>query len=294
MSKNVEIHPLKHEHIPFAMELKNIAGWNQTEADWQSYLQLEQSGCFLAQVTTPDEDPKAGTATAISYDGKVGWIGMVLVHPSKRNRGVGTVLMEKSIQYLHDNEVPCIKLDATQMGRKVYVPLGFVDEYEVRRYESEKYMSEGLFHPMVSDEVYPISTEHMDALSHWDAEKFGVMRKKVLEHFQQRDPSLCYWVENNGQIRGYMMAHQGYEAYQIGPFVAEDEHVAEALFRQVLKQINGHKVFLDVPVPNADGIRIMEKYRFTVQRSFTRMYLGDNAFKGQPKAIFATSGAELG
>ncbi|MDG0789897.1 hypothetical protein OMP38_02830 [Cohnella ginsengisoli] len=34
----LRIRALSERDIPFAMNLKNIAGWNQTERDWQDYL----------------------------------------------------------------------------------------------------------------------------------------------------------------------------------------------------------------------------------------------------------------
>ncbi|MDF2959371.1 MAG: putative acetyltransferase, partial [Paenibacillus sp.] len=125
------IRQLTEDDIPFAMELKNIAGWNQVEADWQGYLELEPEGCFLAEVN----GRKAGTATAIRYGTKAGWIGMVLVHPDLRRYGIGKALLNRTIDYLKGLGVECIKLDATPMGKTVYVPLGFTDEYELERYQ---------------------------------------------------------------------------------------------------------------------------------------------------------------
>lgn len=295
MVKNtISIQALQPVHIPFAMELKNIAKWNQTEEDWLSYLEIEKDGCFLAVADTEDHVKEAGTATALSFDGKVGWIGMVLVHPSKRRMGVGTVLLERSIQYLQDNDIPCIKLDATPMGKKVYVPLGFVDEYEVRRYEGRaKLLSE----PSNSGRSYTpekITSNQLKRLAVWDGERFGAKRSKVLEGFWKRAPELCFSVVKEGQIKGYIMAHKGYDAYQIGPFLAEDADAADSLFHQVMQQLEGHPVFLDVPVPNQQAIALMDHYGFSIQRSFCRMFLGENLYPGEPDQVFATSGAEKG
>ena len=40
----IRIRVLTHDDIPFAMKLKDQAGWNQTEADWRRFLDMEQGG----------------------------------------------------------------------------------------------------------------------------------------------------------------------------------------------------------------------------------------------------------
>ncbi|MDQ1318280.1 MAG: hypothetical protein QG588_1940, partial [Candidatus Poribacteria bacterium] len=49
--------------VPFGMELKNFAKWNQTEADWKRFLLYEPDGCFVAMY---NGEP-AGTVTTINY-----------------------------------------------------------------------------------------------------------------------------------------------------------------------------------------------------------------------------------
>jgi hypothetical protein len=56
--------------VPFAMELKNSVGWNQTAADWLGYLEFEPTGCFVAETG----GRAVGTATSIRYEERFGWI----------------------------------------------------------------------------------------------------------------------------------------------------------------------------------------------------------------------------
>ena len=39
--------------IELGMRLKGQAGWNQTPADWQRFLELEPNGCFVAEWDGP-------------------------------------------------------------------------------------------------------------------------------------------------------------------------------------------------------------------------------------------------
>lgn len=290
------IRQLTEADIPFAMELKNIAGWNQVEADWLGYMKLEPEGCFLAEVN----GRKAGTATAIRYGLQAGWIGMVLVHPDLRRYGIGKALLNRTIAYLKGLGVESIKLDATPMGKTVYVPLGFVDEYEIERFQgaapaaaaglpaSERRYGQA--------DIVPITEELMEEVIDLDAGYFGIRREEALRMLAARDGQygFCLKEREKGSITGYLMAHQGLHAVQAGPWAADSYPAAEALFEALLSAAPGQSLFLDVPCLNTEGAALMAKFGFTVQRGFSRMYLGSNKHPGQPKGIYGTAGAEKG
>src|SRR5580700_4974672 len=102
--------------LSFADSLRALAGWNQTPADWRRFLAMQPEGCFMAQWN----GVPAGTATTTVYGSDLAWIGMVLVHPEYRRRGIGRGLLLKCIEHLQARRVRCIKLDATPQGRPVY------------------------------------------------------------------------------------------------------------------------------------------------------------------------------
>lgn len=284
------IRELRMADVPFAMELKNMAKWNQVEADWYGYLSYEPAGCFLAEL---DGEP-AGTATVVTYEGAVGWIGMVLVHPERRRFGIGTALLHRSIRYLQEAGIASIKLDATPMGRHVYVPLGFVDEYEVTRYEG--IVPEKAANPFtLGTGMIPALEVDVAELAAFDRQAFGADRTHVLRSLIGRAPQLSFVSRNAaGEIDGYLLAHQGYDAVQLGPWVACAPSAAEALLTAAFRRLAGKAVFLDVPAPNEDGVQLMKRHGFKVQRGFARMVLGSNAAPGRPEWVYGTSGAEKG
>src|ERR1044071_275669 len=116
--------------LPFADSLRAIAGWNQTLADWQRFIDLSPSGCLIAEC----EGRQVATATTICYGKELAWIGMILVHPDFRRRGIARVLLRHCIEILQHAGIKSIKLDATPEGRQVYQRLGFVDEFTLTRY----------------------------------------------------------------------------------------------------------------------------------------------------------------
>ena len=116
--------------IPAGMRLKEIAGWNQTSEDWERFLEAEPEGCFVAEWN----GQVAGTVATIIYEHRFAWIGMVLVDPEVRGKGIGTALLLKAIDYLDARRVPCMKLDATPQGKPIYARLGFRIEFEIERH----------------------------------------------------------------------------------------------------------------------------------------------------------------
>src|SRR5215510_8173248 len=121
MNPSLHVRCLTQADLPFADSVRATAGWNQTRRDWERFLALEPNGCFLAEWN----GAPAGTATTTVYGTELAWIGMVLVHPDYRRRGIGRALLEHCIEHLREREVRCIKLDATPAGKKVYDGLGF-------------------------------------------------------------------------------------------------------------------------------------------------------------------------
>ncbi len=273
--------------IPLAMELKNLAGWNQTEPDWAGYLEFEPEGCFVAEL----DGRACGTATAIRYGDRFGWIGMVLVHPDCRRFGIGTTLLRRVIGYLQQHGTGGVKLDATPMGRKVYVPIGFVDEYEVTRYEGVARASGGAIAPGIRE----MSPADIAGIAAFDAPIFGSERAAVLRSLSRRNPEMCFVTRDAaGAIAGYLIARQGQNAVQLGPWLARGTGVAAGLLAAFSRKVSGRRVFVDVPHPNGAGLRLVEGLGFTVQRGFVRMYLGSNHHAGLPEFVFGTSGAEKG
>jgi ribosomal protein S18 acetylase RimI-like enzyme len=277
---------MRPEDIPFAMEVKTAAGWNQTARDWAAYLGYAPDGCFVAERA----GRRVGTATTIAYGRRCGWVGMVLVHPEARRGGIGTALLRRAIAALQARGVAAVKLDATPMGRTVYLPMGFRDEYELTRFEGAA--PAGAAPTGVA--VQFMTERDLPELTAFDAEAFGAERGAVLRSMASRNPEFCFVRREAGRIAGYLIARHGANAVQIGPWVARDAGSAEELLRAFWRRVPGRRVFVDVPHPNAAGLALIRGAGFAVQRGYTRMFLGENPFPGLPERVFGTSSAEKG
>jgi len=264
--------------IPFGMEIKTAAGWNQVESDWRAFLSYNPDGCFIAEW----DGQRVGTTTTTIHDGKVAWIGMVLVHPGFRRLGIGKALLKHCIAWLQQRGVPCIKLDATPAGKTVYVPLGFRDEYELERVETVA-KAEGGIQAAACD---------VEAILALDSEAFGVQRQPVLQRLLGEHPDLCWTVRPPSSVLrppdGFLLARPGANAWHLGPWVARSAETAETLLRACLARLAGQRIFADVPV-NHPARQIVARYGFITQRPLTRMWLGCNDWPGNPALTYAVA-----
>src|SRR5438105_11990396 len=126
----IRIRRMTAADVPLGMRLKEQAGWNQTEADWQRCLDLQPDGCFVAEWN----DTPVGTTTTCVF-GNVAWIAMVLVDANHRGKGIGKALMNHALEYLDSAGVASIRLDATPLGQPLYEKLGFRVQFPLARFE---------------------------------------------------------------------------------------------------------------------------------------------------------------
>lgn len=287
MESQISFRLLQEEDVPFGMKLKRIAGWNQLPEDWRRFLELEPQGCFVAHL---EDDPATpvGTVTTTSYGLRFGWVGMVLVPPEQRRHGIGSALLLHAIRHLESKGVQCVRLDATPLGKKLYDTLGFQDEYELERVQ-------GWGKAFSSPGIEPMSVSDVAEVVEYDEPRFGAPRHRMLEMLHRQSPHLCFVATNpSGRLSGYLMARPGENAFQIGPWTADDAATAESLLQAGLNALAGQPVFLDILSANPMAPQLVKRYGFSVQRPFIRMFRGRHLYPGQPSSVHAICGVETG
>lgn len=284
IGKRLRIRQMTSEDVATGMRFKALAGWNQVEGDWQRFLALSPRGCFVAEI---GGEP-AGTVVTVTFDGVCGWVAMVLVPPERRRQGIGTAMLRHGIAHLQSSGVDTIKLDATPMGRQVYVPLGFRDEYGLER-------REGVGKACRWTSVREMRDTDLADVFAFDTPRFGVCREDLLRYLYRDSGGLGgVYRGEGGAVEGYVMVRPGSSAFQIGPLAAVHERAGRSLFCWALDRLAGEPVFFDVPLENPHGTGLAEEFGFSVQRGFTRMFLGKDPYGGFPRQVYATSGPEKG
>ena len=287
MSSQLHFRTLVHEDLPFADSLRALAGWNQTLGDWERFLVTEPTGCFLAEWNgTP-----AGTATTTVYGLELAWIGMVLVHPEFRRRGIGQALLRHCIEFLRKRGVRCIKLDATPLGRTVYEGLGFRDEWTLKRWARPAGLPPGT---QWDARLRPWRAGDEQFLGPLDASAFGISRHGLLSALASQSSSAAVLEAEAGRPAGFGMLRPGSRASYLGPVVATSADGGIRMIESLVASIESRAVFWDVPDENTAAVAWAEQHGFAVQRPLTRMFLGENVAPGDPRQQFALAGPEVG
>ena len=287
MSSPLRIRLLTAADLPFADAVRALAGWNQTLHDWERFLGAEPEGCFLAEW----EGAPAGTATTTVYQSALAWIGMVLVHPDYRRRGVGGALLRHCIRHLHDRGVPCIKLDATPEGQPVYEALGFKAEWALNRWVGSVQLHVGAPAERGLRSWRP--SDLPEALT-LDAKAFGVARLRLIETLVSRSLDVQVATTSAGSLRGFGFLRSGSRALYVGPVIAESESAGLEIVEGLLERARGHDVYWDIPDGHTALVRWTEARGWVRQRPLTRMVLGRNATPGNRRQQIALSGPETG
>lgn len=288
----MEIRTMTAADIPFAMRLKAQNNWNQLEADWRRQLELEPSGCFVAE----NDGTPIGTACACVF-GDVAWINFVLVDQAQRGKGIGTALMKHVVQYLDDRGVATIRLDATPLGQPVYEKLGFVGEFTLERYEGflpKKDADLKLPGNRRSGRVTPLRAEDLPAVLALDESVTATRREKLLRHVYESVPENGLKYAPEGELKGYCMFRPGSNAWQIGP-VQGSVGAGLHMLSIVKRELAGERVYIDVPRSHEVAVIVAQSLGLNLQRPFLRMSRGKSLADREHLHLFWSSfGPEKG
>jgi GNAT superfamily N-acetyltransferase len=267
--------------LPELLALCSAAGWNQTPADWRRIMALEPEGCLGLE----HDGRLVATATTVCYARELAWIGMVLTHADYRGRGFGSRITALAVEHARGCGVRTVKLDATDMGRPVYLRLGFEDECPI-----ERWIRAPDARPIGPTATEParVSYSPEPAL---DREAFGADRGALLASLAREEA-----LSDSGQ--GYALARAGARSLHIGPCVARTPEAARSLLGALARRHEGTAISLDLLPSNAQAVTLASQLGFAPARRLTRMVLRGNdlaaAFRHDDSLVYATAGFEYG
>src|SRR5262245_9770741 len=228
--------------LALGMRLKEAAGWNQTEADWRRAVELEPEGCFVAE----EDGTPAGTVTTCIFE-RVAWIAMVLVDPARRGRGIGRALMQHALQFLDNQQVQTVRLDATPMGQPLYEKLGFQADFTLSRYQGILPASESIAHVEVIHDL--------ESLLRLDRAVTSTDRRKLLLRLFSDQPEAVRMIRDERAGEGFLTARPGARALHLGPGIATGA-AGPLLFQDACHRFAGKCVYVDIPKDHAAAIQL--------------------------------------
>jgi len=261
------------------------AGWNQVAADWHLMLTLGRGygvrgadGRWIA------------SALALPVGPDIRWLSMVLVSPPMRGQGLGRRLLAHCLAEVEASG-GAAGLDATELGRPVYLPLGFRDLYPLSRWHARNAVRQA-FPPPVGIDIRPARAEDLKPICAYDAPRSGLARAPILSHLLRRAGGLARIAQRrDGTLAGFSLARDGHRTMHVGPIVAEDEALGLALLSHALAASDAG-VIADIPDRHARIGRWLVQQGASSPRGFVRMLRG-RASLDDAAHTFALAGPEL-
>ena len=272
MAEHETLRAMRTEDVPAACQLSAQAGWNQTEDDWRTLLELGPETCLAIEV----HGQLAATTTLLCYRRRLAWIGMVLTKAEFQRHGLAKKLFREALKRADEMAVETIKLDATEQGQPLYEQFGFRGEEVVERWSRAN--SGTLQFPTLQSSASP-----------WrqvDPNYFGADRLSLLERLAARNPPAV-------QQQSYLFSRPGRTSAYLGPCVSDNPEGARSLISACVENSGGESWYWDLFPRNQLAVTIASDLGFIPQRRLLRMARGKELRENRD-AIYAIAGFELG
>lgn len=279
------IRPMSAADIEFALEQTAREGWQIAAGGFQMHLEHDADGCFIAEV----EGRPIGMITSTRYGGSA-FVGNLIVVPDCRRMGIGRILMYHTMQGLGDGGVSAVRLEADPPGVPLYRELGFTDVFDSLRFHCEEPAPVSSNH---SIQVRPLVGDDLAEAGDLDRRGFGDDRTGLLASLAGRSPA-PFVATGDGVLIGYIVPQLLPDAVRLGPWVAENAEVAEALLDAVLREVRARRYEVGLPGVNTAGVALLERRGFLAGGSCLRMIRGNRRYDGNPESIFGIAGGDRG
>ncbi|PEF07356.1 GNAT family N-acetyltransferase [Bacillus thuringiensis] len=245
----IRVERLRKEQIGDIVALSSYIGWDYNREEIDTVF---NSGIVYGVWNERKE--LIASAAIILYGEALASIGMVIVHPNYKGRGIGKVITNSCMSSV-SAQTP-IMLIATDEGKPLYEKLGFrvvsyVSKYICNSYNVNDYC--------VGNEDYMVKYEECDLekIIKIDENAFGTNRKVFLKKRIMQSEQCNVVKDKEQNVLGYGLSIQTPENKIIGPVVAKNNAMAMRIVHDLARGHNG-KLRMDVPEGKNDFMKELE------------------------------------
>jgi len=284
----MEISPIKEQGVADLIEMAAQEGWNPGIHDAKTFFEIDPEG-FLGVY---EKSRLIGGGAIVRHSDQFGFMGLFLMAPEFRGRGIGRKLWyerrNRLLERLGDNA--SIGMDGVSAMVDFYREGGFEPQYLSSRFQT----TASLTLTEIDGHVTPIYDADLEDISDLDRRCFPGERPAYLSAWlrQPGAQSLCYRQEN-GKVAGFGTLRPCREGSKIGPLFAETPDVAKALMAALLLTAKDATVSMDVPSRNPIASQLCKQFEMKSVFECTRMYFGPKPTY-DPSLIYGLTSFELG
>jgi GNAT superfamily N-acetyltransferase len=265
--ENIVLKKLDKNDLTTLVHWASIEGWNPGKNDVDVFWNTDPDG-FLGFYY---EDKLIAGGAIVSYNNEFGFMGLFIVHKDFRSQGIGNKLwlLRRDLLINRLNANAAIGMDGVVQMQAFYNKGGFNLAFRDERYEFNSVAIP------YSTDVSLINKADFENIIAYDAAYFGCRRNIFLENWLSMPESKAVKYTNDNKILGYAVIRKAEMGYKIGPLFANDENIAEELFKSCLSFAPNDLVFLDIPTTNENAVSLVKKYKGKYVFECGRMYHGE-------------------
>lgn len=252
------VRPMKAEEVALAIEWAEQEGWNPGRHDVPCFRAADPGGFFVGEL----HGEPVGSISAVAYDEHFGFIGLYIVRPAFRGRGLGLRIWRHAMAYLGERN---IGLDGVVAQQTNYRKSGFQLAHRNIRFQ-------GIAHGIESASLSSLSDVPFDQLAAYDRQWFPAPRSGFLRAWVAQPDVVALAAIREGRVHGYGVLRNCRHGRKIGPLFADDERTGEGLFSALISRCPGETVSIDVPQSNAAAIALAERHGMASTFETARMY----------------------
>lgn len=240
---------LREEQIGDIVALSSYIGWDYNREEVET---IFNSGIVYGVWNERKE--LIASAAIILYGEALASIGMVIVHPDYKGRGIGKMITNSCMNSV-SAQTPFM-LIATDEGKPLYEKLGFravsyVSKYICNSYNANDYC--------VRNEDYVMNYEEgeLEKIIKIDEYAFGTNRKEFLKKRIMQSEQCIVVKDKEQNVLGYGLSIQTPENKIIGPVVAKNDAMAMRIVHALARGHNG-RLRIDVTEGKDDFLKELE------------------------------------
>lgn len=274
---------MRRDEVALAIDWAADEGWNPGLRDAACFHAADPDGFLVAECG----DEPVGCISAVSYAGRFGFIGLYIVRPEWRGRGIGLRLWTAGMLRLKGLVVG---LDGVPAQQDNYRKSGFVLAWNNARFAG----TAGAAAAGAGAPIVPLSSVDVAALRADDRRVFPAPRDAFLRCWTAMpDATGLAWVAD-GKLAGWGVIRRCREGRKIGPLVADTPEVASGLYAALCASVPaGDTVYLDMPLPNAAAVALAQARGLRSVFETARMYAGP-APACELQRVYGITSFELG
>ena len=241
-------------------------GWNPGPKDAIAYWETDPDGFYGYYL----KNELIAGGSIISYQATFGFMGFFIVKPAYRSQGIGRKLwMQRRNTLLSRlDKGASIGMDGVVAMQPFYEKGGFKIAFRDERHENIGKAFQ------VHLNISAIEKNDLNSILAYDEQCFGFPRPQFMIPWIEKTAYQTFKYVENDQIKGFAILRKAFVGYKICPLFADNELIAEELYKACLNSAIGEPVFIDIPMANQAAVALTKKYETNYVFECARMYYG--------------------